>query len=149
MLWLWTRHDFDLFFTVLDRSKNELDKDEFMFFLTGGVGLENKLANPAPTWLTDKSWDEICRLSDMKKYKKFRSVMRCHVKRTDLFCKYWKISGIKNLIYFLMQRMQPENFCHCNLFRVILLKILSLFPIFIMHIYLNATILKGLFIISI
>ena len=42
--------------------------------------------------------------------------------------------------------MQPENFRHCNLFRVILLKILSLFPIFIMHIYLNATILKGLFI---
>eukprot|EP00105_Crassostrea_gigas_P043640 XP_019927788.1 PREDICTED: dynein heavy chain 12, axonemal isoform X3 [Crassostrea gigas] len=53
-------------------SKNELDKDEFMFFLTGGVGLENKLANPAPTWLTDKSWDELCRLSDLKKYKKFR-----------------------------------------------------------------------------
>ena len=76
------------FFTILDRSKNELDKDEFMFFLTGGVGLENKLANPAPTWLTDKSWDEICRLSDMKKYKKFRSVIRCHVKRTDLLCKY-------------------------------------------------------------
>jgi dynein heavy chain len=43
-----------------------------MFFLTGGVGLENKLANPAPAWLTDKSWDEICRLSDLKKYKKFR-----------------------------------------------------------------------------
>ncbi|XP_052285538.1 dynein axonemal heavy chain 12-like isoform X2 [Dreissena polymorpha] len=53
-------------------SKQELDRDEFMFFLTGGVGLENKLANPAPTWLTDKSWDEICRASDLKTLKKFR-----------------------------------------------------------------------------
>ncbi|XP_052780138.1 dynein axonemal heavy chain 12-like isoform X1 [Mya arenaria] len=53
-------------------SKQELDRDEFMFFLTGGVGLENKLANPAPTWLTEKCWDEICRASDLKSLKKFR-----------------------------------------------------------------------------
>lgn len=54
------------------RSKKELDQEEYMFFLTGGVGLENKLSNPAPTWLTDKSWDELCRLSDLKSYKKLR-----------------------------------------------------------------------------
>ena len=56
----------------LYRSKHELDRDEFMFFLTGGIGLENKLANPAPTWLTEKSWDEICRMCDIKSFKKFR-----------------------------------------------------------------------------
>jgi len=33
-----------------------------MFFLTGGVGLENKEENPASDWLSDKSWDELCRL---------------------------------------------------------------------------------------
>jgi hypothetical protein len=43
-----------------------------MFFLTGGIGLENKRKNPAPAWLLDKSWDEVCRLSELKKYKKFR-----------------------------------------------------------------------------
>ncbi|XP_012938548.1 uncharacterized protein LOC106011908 [Aplysia californica] len=43
-----------------------------MFFLTGGVGLENKLANPAPSWLVDKSWDEICRMSDLKHFKGFK-----------------------------------------------------------------------------
>jgi dynein heavy chain len=49
-----------------------MDKDEFMFFLTGGVGLENKLANPDPSWLSDKSWDEICRMWDLKAFKEFR-----------------------------------------------------------------------------
>ncbi len=49
-------------------AKKEMDKDEFMFFLTGGVGLENKLANPDPSWLSDKSWDEICRMWDLKAF---------------------------------------------------------------------------------
>ena len=43
-----------------------------MFFLTGGVGLENKIPNPAPSWLADKSWDEICRMCDLKGFKEFR-----------------------------------------------------------------------------
>ena len=53
---------------VLFRAKNEMDMGEFMFFLTGGVGLENKLKNPAPQWLSDRSWDEICRMSEMKSF---------------------------------------------------------------------------------
>jgi len=36
-----------------------------MFFLTGGVGLENKHLNPASEWLSDKSWDELCRLDEL------------------------------------------------------------------------------------
>ena len=43
-----------------------------MFFLTGGVGLENKLPNPAPSWLPDKAWDEVCRMSDLPGYTGFR-----------------------------------------------------------------------------
>ncbi|CAF0708408.1 unnamed protein product [Brachionus calyciflorus] len=53
-------------------SRNELDKNEYMFFLTGGVGLENKLKNPASSWLVDKSWDEICRCNDLPNFKGFR-----------------------------------------------------------------------------
>jgi len=45
---------------------------EFMFFLTGGVGLENKIPNPAPAWLSDKSWDELCRMGDLQAFKSFR-----------------------------------------------------------------------------
>jgi len=48
--------------------------EEFMFFLTGGVGLANKNPNPDNSWLVEKSWDEICRLSDMPPFKGFRLV---------------------------------------------------------------------------
>jgi dynein heavy chain, axonemal len=56
------------------RSKNELAQEEFMFFLTGGVGLENQLKNPASEWLSDKNWDEVCRLSDLQSAPVFRGL---------------------------------------------------------------------------
>ena len=48
---------------------------EFVFLLTGGVGLENKRKNPDSSWLSEKSWDEICRLGEMKAFEKFRLVL--------------------------------------------------------------------------
>lgn len=57
-----------------------MDVQEYMFFLTGGIGLENKLMNPDNTWLSDKSWDEICRLCELKAFKKFRWVYGYHTK---------------------------------------------------------------------
>ena len=56
----------------LCRAKKKLQRDEFMFFLTGGVGLQNKLANPASGWLSDKSWDELCRMSNLAAFKGFK-----------------------------------------------------------------------------
>lgn len=59
-------------------------QQEFMFFLTGGVGLENKMSNPASAWLSDKNWDEICRLNDIACSPVFRG-LRYDIKR--LCCK--------------------------------------------------------------
>jgi len=39
-----------------------------MFLTTGGVSLKNNISNPAPNWLIDKSWDEICRLDCLIAY---------------------------------------------------------------------------------
>ena len=58
----------------LSRSKHEIEKHDFLFFLTGGVGLENTLQNPASSWLLESSWDELCRLSDMANFKGLRWV---------------------------------------------------------------------------
>ena len=70
MLLLYSSHDM---YCSPHRAKNELDFTEFMFFLTGGVGLDNKIPNPAPAWLSDKAWDEICRMCDLPAFKKFRA----------------------------------------------------------------------------
>jgi dynein heavy chain, axonemal len=52
-------------------SRNELDQTEYMFFLTGGIGLENNIKNPTH-WLADKCWDEICRCDDLPGLNGFR-----------------------------------------------------------------------------
>ncbi|NXM04479.1 DYH7 protein, partial [Tyrannus savana] len=54
-------------------ASNEIERQEFMFLLTGGVGLKNEYQNPAPSWLSDKSWDELCRASEMPAMERLRS----------------------------------------------------------------------------
>lgn len=54
------------------RNKKELDEPEFNFLLTGGIGLDNNNPNPDPSLLSEKSWAEICRLSDLPAFKGFR-----------------------------------------------------------------------------
>jgi dynein heavy chain len=60
-------------------GKGEVDGAEWFFLLTGGVGMENKNPNPAPEWLSTKSWDEVCRLGEMPKYSTFRDDFVSHV----------------------------------------------------------------------
>ncbi|NWI88768.1 DYH7 protein, partial [Pitta sordida] len=54
-------------------ANNEIEHQEFMFLLTGGVGLKNEYQNPDPSWLSDKTWDELCRASEMPALERLRS----------------------------------------------------------------------------
>lgn len=47
------------------RAKKEIEYQELMFLLTGGVSLKSAEKNPDPDWLQDKSWEEICRASEL------------------------------------------------------------------------------------
>lgn len=46
----------------------DIDPDEWMFLLTGGISLDNSMKNPIG-WLQDKNWDELCRLDNLPKFK--------------------------------------------------------------------------------
>jgi dynein heavy chain len=48
------------------RANNEVDAAEWRFILTGGVGVgESFLPNPDSSWVTEKCWNEMCRMSDI------------------------------------------------------------------------------------
>ncbi|KFO19799.1 Dynein heavy chain 7, axonemal [Fukomys damarensis] len=53
-------------------AKKEIEYQELMFLLTGGVSLKSAEKNPDPTWLQDKSWEEICRASEFPAFRGFR-----------------------------------------------------------------------------
>ncbi|XP_038211341.1 dynein heavy chain 12, axonemal [Zerene cesonia] len=53
-------------------STGEMDHEEYLFLITGGIAVENPHKKPFD-WLPDKSWDEICRLDDLRAYKGFKS----------------------------------------------------------------------------
>lgn len=48
----------------------DMNADEHFFLITGGIAVENLVKKPVP-WLLDKSWDEICRISDLPNFKNF------------------------------------------------------------------------------
>ncbi|KAK3272243.1 hypothetical protein CYMTET_19451 [Cymbomonas tetramitiformis] len=64
-------------------SKHQLDMREWSFLLTGGVGLreDNTLENPSPSWLSDKGWGEIRRLSSLPSFTGFTETFSGNIKK--------------------------------------------------------------------
>ncbi|VEN41412.1 unnamed protein product, partial [Callosobruchus maculatus] len=54
--------------TNLMRSRGEVDTSEWMFLLTGGIGLDNPHPNPTD-WLVGDCWDELCRLDNLANFR--------------------------------------------------------------------------------
>lgn len=53
---------FSLLLTInLLQHQGTVKKEDWMFLLTGGVGLQNPIKIPA-RWIPSKAWDELCRL---------------------------------------------------------------------------------------
>eukprot|EP00505_MAST-04D_sp_SCG-Rhode-Island_P002886 Stramenopile-MAST_4_protein_2886 len=59
-------------------GKGEIPFNEWYFLLTGGVASENPNTNPAPTWLSNQSWGQFCRLDDLSAFEGIReSLEKC------------------------------------------------------------------------
>ncbi|XP_036230121.2 dynein axonemal heavy chain 7 isoform X1 [Bactrocera oleae] len=68
----------------LMKAENLIDNTEWMFLLTGGIGLDNPHANPA-RWLGVNSWNEICRLSELPNFKGLREHVTSNLSDWKLF----------------------------------------------------------------
>uniref|UniRef100_A0A1A9VAK8 Dynein heavy chain ATP-binding dynein motor region domain-containing protein n=1 Tax=Glossina austeni TaxID=7395 RepID=A0A1A9VAK8_GLOAU len=47
-------------------SRGKVNKMHLLFFLTGGVGLQNIPPNPAPAWLPEKAWTQVVLASNLE-----------------------------------------------------------------------------------
>ncbi|XP_022919154.2 dynein axonemal heavy chain 7 [Onthophagus taurus] len=66
--------------TKIMMSQDQLNEIEFGFLLTGGIQVENPYPNPSDGWLNDKSWNEICRVSDIKAFAGFKDSFKSQLK---------------------------------------------------------------------
>ncbi|PNF19938.1 hypothetical protein B7P43_G11467 [Cryptotermes secundus] len=76
-------------------SAGKLDKDEFMFFLTGGVHLQNDIPNPDPSWVAEKTWDEICHLDSLPSFSGF---LDNFISSVNLWQQYYDSPDIENAV---------------------------------------------------
>ncbi|XP_040611383.1 dynein heavy chain 3, axonemal [Mesocricetus auratus] len=61
---------FSLLLTIgLLKEKKVVNEEVWYFLLTGGVALDNPFPNPAPEWLSEKSWGEVVRASSLPRLK--------------------------------------------------------------------------------
>jgi dynein heavy chain, axonemal len=64
------------------KHEGHVDEVEWRFLLTGGVGLDNPHANPAPNWLPTTAWDQICRADvDLPKFSGLRKSFEGQIKQ--------------------------------------------------------------------
>uniref|UniRef100_A0A3B5AK42 Dynein axonemal heavy chain 3 n=1 Tax=Stegastes partitus TaxID=144197 RepID=A0A3B5AK42_9TELE len=73
---------FSLLLTVgILQGKGQVDDQVWRFFLTGGIALDNPYPNPAPEWLSDKSWSEIVRASKLPNLDGFSEHVRDNISK--------------------------------------------------------------------
>lgn len=76
---------FSLLLTVgILHGKGQVDDQVWRFLLTGGIALDNPHPNPAPEWLSDKSWSEIVRASKLPNLNGFFTHVKANTSK-------WKI----------------------------------------------------------
>ena len=63
----------------LTELRGDLNQDEWIFFLTGGVSLGGALPDPPAAWLSEKSWGELLRLDALPTFNGLRDDFEQHL----------------------------------------------------------------------
>jgi len=68
------------------RLSSEINPEEWLFFLTGGVNLDNQMTNKI-SWLQDIKWDELCRLDNLPTFKVCLTFQHYYLISRNMFSK--------------------------------------------------------------
>lgn len=66
-------------------ARGSMDQNLLSFFLTGGVFLDNPYANPAPEWLSQKTWNEIVKAENVSALKNLHGEVTANIHEWKAF----------------------------------------------------------------
>ncbi|XP_054015460.1 dynein axonemal heavy chain 3-like [Hylaeus anthracinus] len=72
------------------RAAAKVDEDLWTFLLTGGVALENPYPNPDPSWLTERSWSDVVKATNLRGLEKLKESFQM---RTSQWKTYYDLSN--------------------------------------------------------
>ena len=61
-------------------NKNKISEEEYRFFLAGGTIRPKQIVNPAPEWISERSWGEILTVESIKSFETFADDFKNHLK---------------------------------------------------------------------
>ncbi|KAM8960487.1 dynein axonemal heavy chain 3 [Pelodytes ibericus] len=111
---------FSLLLTVgIMKGKDKINDEVWRFLLTGGVALDNPYPNPAPHWLSDKSWAEIVRASNLQPLEGFMDHVKDNIlqwkkiydslkPQEEMFPDEWQtLAGINRMV--VLRCLRPDK----------------------------------------
>nr|BAC35298.1 unnamed protein product [Mus musculus] len=106
---------FSLLLTVgLLKERKAIDEEVWYFLLTGGVALDNPFPNPAPEWLSEKSWGEIVRASSLQKLKGLMEDVMQNIKVwKDIYDSAWPHEESLPSPWFFLQTLEKIAILRC------------------------------------
>ncbi|XP_069839891.1 dynein axonemal heavy chain 3 isoform X1 [Dendropsophus ebraccatus] len=111
---------FSLLLTIgIMKGEDKINDEIWRFLLTGGVALDNPYPNPAPEWLSDKSWAEIVRASNLQPLIGFMEHVQSNILKwkmvydsirpqDEIFPDEWqKLTGLDRMV--ILRCLRPDK----------------------------------------
>ncbi|XP_063228083.1 LOW QUALITY PROTEIN: dynein axonemal heavy chain 7-like [Bacillus rossius redtenbacheri] len=70
----------------IEMHEGRVAREEFDFFLTGGAAVDNSRPNPDPSWLSDKTWNDVCHVTDLPAFSEFASSLEQRQLEWKVWC---------------------------------------------------------------